>query len=468
MDAHAPSAAAVAATPTTSAAPDASEAAKGELLSAVFDVLDRDGLAYCVLHGYEQYPHRVTSDVDLLVPREMLPRRLGELLRANEGKLGARVVQWFNDRAHFIVLARTGADKAAPPVLLQLHVSTDYDVYNRLVYSGNEILTTRRPGPSGAKFWVPAGPVEFGAVLANKLSKKKLPDKAVARLNELWTSDPIKCSEQAARLLGGSGTEMVCAAAGRDAWGAVRKHLPRLRREMLIRLALRRPLSFAARVIGAQVRRVGRWLNPQSGLHVVFMGPDGAGKSTVIDAVKERMEPAFLHTNYQTFARGILPTRPKKSPHALPPRSLASSAVKAMWWLVCYTLGYYKAVYPTVARGGLAINHRYLLDALVDPKRYRYSGSPRWIRSIWTVAPKPDLMVFLDAPADVIHKRKDEVTLEEATRQRDAYLALAKTLPNAVVVSTAQPVEHTIGEVTDILLAHMANRVAKQIKTRTL
>jgi len=149
VDAHAPSAAAVAATPTTSAASDASAAAKGELLSAVFDVLDRDGLAYCVLHGYEQYPHRVTSDVDILVPREMLPRRLGELLRANEGKLGARVVQWFNDRAHFIVLARTGADKSVPPVLLQLHVSTDYDVHNRLVYSGNEILTTRRPGPGG-------------------------------------------------------------------------------------------------------------------------------------------------------------------------------------------------------------------------------------------------------------------------------------------------------------------------------
>src|SRR4051794_32911744 len=60
----------------------AANRARGALLAAVFDVLDRDGLAYCVLHGYQAYPHEVTSDVDLLVPREMLPRRLGELLRA--------------------------------------------------------------------------------------------------------------------------------------------------------------------------------------------------------------------------------------------------------------------------------------------------------------------------------------------------------------------------------------------------
>src|SRR5439155_18988794 len=74
---------------------------KGPLLEAVFEVFDRDGLAYCVLHGYETYPRQVPSDVDLLVPREMVPRRLSELLRANEAALGgAKIVQWFEERAN--------------------------------------------------------------------------------------------------------------------------------------------------------------------------------------------------------------------------------------------------------------------------------------------------------------------------------------------------------------------------------
>ncbi|HYO11526.1 MAG TPA: hypothetical protein VER17_21360 [Tepidisphaeraceae bacterium] len=93
----------------------AHDAEKGALLARVIDVLDRDGLAYCILHGYETFPHRVPGDVDLLVPREMVPRRLAELLRAAEGKIGAKVVQWFNDRAHLIVLCAPAAAPGAAP-----------------------------------------------------------------------------------------------------------------------------------------------------------------------------------------------------------------------------------------------------------------------------------------------------------------------------------------------------------------
>ena len=49
----------------------------------------------------------------------------------------------------------------------------------------------------------------------------------------------------------------------------------------------------------------------------------------MIDAVRERISPAFLQEQYQTFARGLLPTRAKASPHALPPRSLGASMIKA-------------------------------------------------------------------------------------------------------------------------------------------
>src|SRR5205823_545388 len=89
-------------------------------------------------------------DVDLLVPREMLPARLANLLRENQSTLGASVVQWFEDRAHFIVLCARGEDAAAPPVMLQLHVSSDYDVRNRLIYAGKHVIRTRRRGTGSA------------------------------------------------------------------------------------------------------------------------------------------------------------------------------------------------------------------------------------------------------------------------------------------------------------------------------
>jgi thymidylate kinase len=442
--------------------------AKGALLEAVFELLNEEGHPWCVLHGYEEYPHSVRSDVDLLVTRAMLRGRFVRLLRENQKRLGARVVQWFSDRAAFVVLAAPGADDSAAPVMLQLHLSSDYEVENRLVFTGEEMLEARRAAPAGRDgFAVPSAAMEFGAVLANRLVKGNLDETRARKLTALWTADPIGCSRQAARLLDSAGADIISSAAGRDAWSAVQNHLPKLRRTMLARLALRRPMSFLVRIVGQQFRRAGRWGNPQSGLHVVFLGPDGAGKSTVIDAVRARVADAFLHEKYQTFARGILPTRPKQSPHALPPRSLPASAIKAAWWAICYTAGYYVSVYPALARGGLMINHRYLLDALVDPKRYRYSGPARWIRGIWKVAPKPALMIFLDAPAEIIHQRKREVTLEEARRQRDAYRELGASQPNAVIVDTAQSLDRTIAQVTEIILSHMAARVARQSRGRS-
>ena len=160
----------------------------------------------------------------------------------------------------------------------------------------------------------------------------------------------------------------------------------------------------------------------------------------------------------------MLANKPKESPHALPPRSLPASFAKAGWWLCCYTLGYFKSIYPTLARGGLAINHRYLVDAIVDPRRYRYSASTELLWNIWQVVPKPDLIVFLDAPATVIWERKRETTLDETTRQCEAYRAMAAKLPNAKLVDTSQSPQQTSDEVAELILGMMAARNARRFK----
>lgn len=450
-------------TPMTSAAIDGSTGdVKSALLSRVFALMDREGLPYCILHGYDAYPQRVEGDVDLLVPSEAVPKRLAELLRGAQKELDARLVQWFADRAHFIVLQTRGEDGA--PVMLQLHVSTDYEVSNRLVYKGDDVLRTRRRHPRN--FWVPAAHVEFICVLANRVCKGELKEKHTIQLASLWAENRERCAHELFRFFNAGGARMVADAAEANDWALVHKRLPELKKEFLRNSVVRSPGSYAMRVLGSQARRVKRWLLPESGLHVVFLGPDGVGKSTVIETVQTRVADAFLSVKYQTFARSLLANKPKASPHALPPRSKFQSMLKVAWWLNCYTLGYFKSIHPTRCRGGLAINHRYLIDAVVDPKRYRYSGSPQWLWTIWAVAPKPDLMVFLDAPADVIWARKKETTLEETTQQRDGYRALAEKLSMARVVNTNQEPAKSIDEVTELILGLMASRVARRFKSR--
>lgn len=457
-------ASAAASAPSRLSAPSRRHA--GEMLGHVFEVMDRDGLAYCVTHAYDDLPRHVERDVDCVLPREMLPRRLADLLVQNERIIGGRIVQWFDERASFIVLeGRDTSPENGAPVLLQLHVSSDFEVKNCVVADGNQIIATRRPCRD--RFWIPAAHVEFACVLANRIDKQSMDAAHARQLSALWAADPLRCSEQLARMFGAEQAALISTSALRNDWEYIISILPALRREMMIRLALAQPLGLLCRVLDKQLRRIKRWAAPRvGGLHVLFLGPDGVGKSTIIEAVESRIAPAFLRTTYQTFARGILGRRARASPHALPPRSLPASLLKACWWLACYTAGYYKSVYPTLVRGGLVINHRYLLDAIVDPRRYRYAGPMRLLRAIWKIAPKPDLVIVLDAPADVMHARKRETTLEEIERQREAYLALARTLPNAHVVDASRSPNETIDEVTNILLDHMAAAVARRLKLK--
>jgi thymidylate kinase len=62
--------------------------------------------------------------------------------------------------------------------------------------------------------------------------------------------------------------------------------------------------------------------------------------------------------------------------------------------------------------------------------------------------PRPSLVVFLDAPAEVLYQRKREATPAYLERRRKVVLDLGKTLPNFVRVDAAQPLDQVVADVT--------------------
>jgi adenylate kinase family enzyme len=61
--------------------------------------------------------------------------------------------------------------------------------------------------------------------------------------------------------------------------------------------------------------------------------------------------------------------------------------------------------------------------------------------------PRPDLVIFLDAPGEVHHARKGESTVEELERRRQAFLRQGERLPNFVRVDATRPLEEVYREV---------------------
>ncbi len=194
--------------------------------------------------------------------------------------------------------------------------------------------------------------------------------------------------------------------------------------------------------------------NPgRRGLCVVVLGPDGAGKSTILDllaaeppswstgAVLRHLKPSVIHRQ----------TKDTSDPHGVPPRGLVSSVIKCFYWLFEYTAGYYLFVRPDREAGKLVLFDRYLLDVLVDSRRYRYGG-PKWLtKLLWRVVPKPDLVLLLHAPVDVLLARKQELPRDEMERQLTAYVELVRQQRGGQVVDVSGTPSEVVSQLRSII-----------------
>jgi thymidylate kinase len=436
--------------------------APGRILLGVFEALDRTGIPYCVLHGYESYPRQVTSDVDCMVSANLRPDQLAVLFHENRTtRIGADLVYC---RGYYFVFAGRNADRS--PCFILLDLSVDYEIGGLKFYSGREVIESRHRHD---QFWVSAADLEFGGYLIRKIGKRELNDEQGRRLSALYAQDPAGCQQQIARFWGGGRTALIASAASSGDWGRVRPFLPALRAEMRMRARCRHPCY----AIGSWARRVGRRVRsaclPDGGLTVVFLGPDGAGKSSVIKAVPQALAGAFNRTTCYGFAPGMLrwlrpPDGPNTQPHAATPRSPIISVMRALcYWFVYYLLCYRVTLRLHLAHSSLVLHDRHLVDALVDPKRYRYSG-PMWLlRLIWWFVPRPDLIILLDAPPEVLQARKQEISFGESARQREAYRSLVGRMVNGLIVDAARPLDEVVCAVNDLILDYLSARVAHRL-----
>jgi thymidylate kinase len=188
------------------------------------------------------------------------------------------------------------------------------------------------------------------------------------------------------------------------------------------------------------------------GLWIAFFGPDGAGKSAVIEQLAGKLGVTCagitnFHFRPMFRSRGI-ERKPVTAPHARPPRSSLVSLGKLIYWLLDCWIGYWIAIRPATARSQIVIFDRYLPDVLVDPARYRLPlSSMRLARMLVRLAPRPALCILLDVRAEVVQQRKKEVPLAESQRQRAAYLTMFRGLPNTFIVSAGCPVEEVAQQV---------------------
>lgn len=207
---------------------------------------------------------------------------------------------------------------------------------------------------------------------------------------------------------------------------------------------------------------------------VVILGLDGSGKSSVLEALEKIFSPplfvgvqviyrhpGFLYDRLLQVKPSAHRSNDKPAPiehYGKPPhgtiKSMTKLGILALDWLV----GYWGQMVHRRAKGHLVLFDRhFFLDVSIDPLRYRYGGPLWFARLMERLLPGPDLVILLDAPIEVLQTRKQEISPEEAARQRLAYLELVQKLPNSHVIDVSKPLEHVINEAKQTILSYLNN-----------
>lgn len=221
---------------------------------------------------------------------------------------------------------------------------------------------------------------------------------------------------------------------------------------------------------------------------VALIGPDGAGKTTVArrlqDALPFPVKSIYMGVNLDTSslmlpttrlvvalrrARGsrpnmigtVDPTRAEAHPRGI--RKLRT-VLRLLNWIA---EEWFRQIVAWVytRRGNVVVFDRHFF-----PDYYAYDIAETTARRPLTnrvhgfllrrVYPKPDLVICLDAPGDVLYARKEEATPEWLERRRLEYLEMENVLPHVAVVDASRPVGEVVRDVAGVIAEFRASRGA--------
>lgn len=396
-----------------------------DFLKTLFDFLNAE-TEYAVLRNFDGLPHQNDSrDIDIAIEKADLKKIRPQLLALIE-RCGWNIITYLNsDRLVTWVCGVVHADNQVELVQLDFFYHTS--VFGIILIENKEILQHR----------------QFNGQVYHADKAFEFLDKYMyARAVGATYPEKYKQTRLAAEYIL-QVKQHIAAVFGKDCLLACDK----AGKKELLKAALRWNFKrFAWSVIINCLRfeyhHIKNYLRSNTGFTVGFTGPDGSGKTTVIDLLIENLGDVFreAHTYYHfrpmmfgnlsqvAHAAGVKKKvdREYDKPHRGGKTGVFSSLARLMYYSADYIVGYWVKVKSVTRITRLVIFDRYYTDIICDSRRSRIYLNPKFLYGFSKFfIPSLDYNILLTASPNAILARKRELNKKgiEAINQKIDYLA---------------------------------------------
>ena len=428
----------------------------------LFEYFEKSQVEYCLLGNPDKIFSDQTGDIDIAVDQKSF-NRLDQYIYQFSKLSNTKIAQKISHETSscFYVLWWVLDDQIK---FLQLDICSDYIFHGRLQLSSSYLISNRSKYHTSKKlsnvkksFYVLNPRVEFEYYLLKKILKKQFNSCHGAHLHFQWKNNPGAINSFIKSNFDDDLANLLYTSIKHDNWNLFidNFHLfyPKYNFSVLA-------------IIRKCYRLILRTLYP-TGFTVAFLGPDGSGKSTLIDSVYSTLSPFFRSQKYFHLRPRIISNSQNNSvvinPYNKPTRNSIFSIAKLLLFISDFWVGFILKVYPAKICSNIIIFDRYYHDIKIDPRRYRYGGSKTLLRISQHFIPKPDAWIVLNAPPKVINSRKQEVSLPECQLQCQEYAKFSPSSTPLCVVQTDRTIQESTLTTTTFLLSLLSERTIKRL-----
>ena len=383
---------------------------------------------YAVLRNYEGLPDDNKSrDIDIIISRSSFRKIKQDLVKMID-ESGWKIITYLNsDRLITYVCAYQHEGQTE---LVQWDFFVNTSVWGILLMDAEEFLVGRKF--NGFLYYVDIAAQFLDKYLYNRAVGSQYPQKYSATRQ---AAEHLPDVEQKVKQLYGADSIAACDQMSRG----------RLLMAAIISNVTHRPLKFIGNILLFLWTFFGNYVRSRTGFSIGFTGPDGSGKTTVIDLLIENLGAVFrtAHAYYHfrptlfgnlgevAHSAGIKKEvdRNYSDPHRGGKTGVLSSLARLVYYSVDYVVGYFVKVKSQTRITRLVVFDRYYTDIICDSRRSRIYLNRKFLYWFGRVfIPSLDYNILLTASTKTILARKRELDAAgiEAINQKIEYLSTKK------------------------------------------